>query len=206
MEAVQVVIDASKHVPAKADVHVWMMFEGGDMVRVFPTSSEDPGTHFRSKVACRMEHLCSSQTLPMAGTPTLVQSPILSTHPAGSKYLPLSDLKLAAAARILSPHAPQSYPLSPADFRVYQLLGQGAQGTVSLVQYERNGLFYALKAIKKSALKPHHFAFAFQEQAILKELVGCAFFLQLRGSFEDDEYFYLLTVSLFCSLLYTVSD
>ena len=108
----------------------------------------------------------------------------------------MPEFKLAAAARLLSPASQQMPKLSADDFEVFQLVGAGAQGMVSLALYKPNGRFYGLKMTAKASLHPRQLAFAFQEQAILKELEGCPWFVQLRGSFEDSEYLYLVTVRL----------
>ncbi|TBU21425.1 kinase-like protein [Dichomitus squalens] len=175
MEAVQVVADASKHVPAGVDVHVKLVFKGGDIV------------------ACQVEHLGAQHSVPLgvSGTSTLVHRTPEGTPRLRPQDLSVSDLKLTTASRILG--SPRSPGLTTRDFRVYHILGCGAQGTVSLVQHLVNGRFYALKATKKSALKPTHYAFVFQEQTILKSVSGSPWFPHLRGSFEDSENLYLLT-------------
>ncbi|PIL27275.1 transporter [Ganoderma sinense ZZ0214-1] len=175
MEAVQVIADASQHVPSGIDVHVKIKFNGGDLV------------------ACEVEHLSANRYLSggVPGPSTLVyRSPGKAPRPSPQE-LSVSDLKITAASRILKP--PQSPSLSTQDFRVYQLIGSGAQGAVFLVQHLRNGRFYALKAIRKAVLKPSHFPFVFQEQVILKSVAGSPWFAHLRGSFEDHKNFYLLT-------------
>ncbi|KAI1781669.1 kinase-like protein [Ganoderma leucocontextum] len=175
MEAVQVIADASQHVPSGIDVHVKIKFNGGDLV------------------ACQVEHLSANQhhSRAVSGMSTLVYRSPGETPRLSPRELSVSDLKLTAASRILKPS--QTPGLSTVDFRVYQLIGSGAQGAVFLVQHLKNGRFYALKVIKKSVLKPSHFPFVFQEQVILKSVAGSPWFAHLRGSFEDDKNFYLLT-------------
>ncbi|KAI0746477.1 kinase-like domain-containing protein [Daedaleopsis nitida] len=174
IEAVQVVVDASKHVPKEVEVHVQMVFNAaGEMMR------------------CKVEHIHASSVNGFSAASTLINSsPASSAYPSASKDLPVSDLKLAAAARIL---APTSAPLSLDDFLPFQLLGAGGQGSVMLVNHLPNGQFYALKVMKKSTLKAENYAFAFQEQAILKQLVGSPWCLQLQASFEDTDNLYLVT-------------
>ena len=65
---------------------------------------------------------------------------------------------------------------------------------MSLVQYLPNGSLYALKTIAKCTVSDENSPLIFQEQAILKELEGSRFTPRLRGSFEDDRNFYLMTV------------
>ncbi|KAM5543737.1 hypothetical protein V8D89_002354 [Ganoderma adspersum] len=175
MEAVQVIADASEHVPSGIDVHVKIKFNGGDLV------------------ACEVEHLSANQRHPQgaSGTSTLVYRSPGETPRLSPQELSVSELKLTAASRILN--TPQSLGLSTRDFRVYQLIGSGAQGAVFLVQHLKNGRFYALKAIRKSVLKPSHFPFVFQEQLILRSVAGSPWFAHLRGSFEDHKNFYLVT-------------
>ncbi len=137
----------------------------------------------------------------LAGSPatctTLVQR--ISSHSVGAvsgKYLPIPEFKLAAAARLLAAPSRRTVApkLSAEDFQIFQLVGSGAQGTVALALYKPNGRFYGLKMTYKKSLSPRQLAFAFQEQAILEQLEGCPWFIQLRGSFEDSKYLYLVTV------------
>ena len=118
----------------------------------------------------------------------------LSVVPVSAKYLPVTEFKLVAAARLLTPPVQKKPKLRAEDFQIFQVVGAGAQGMVCLALYKPNGRFYALKMIAKVAMHPHQVAFAFQEQAILKQLEGCQWFIQLRGSFEDRDYMYLVTV------------
>ncbi|TFK83791.1 kinase-like protein [Polyporus arcularius HHB13444] len=184
IEAIQVVVDASKHAQAEVDVHVRMWFgEGGEMI------------------GCHLEQLFAlSPSMALASSPatctTLVQR--ISSHSVGAvsgKYLPIPEFKLAAAARLLAAPSRQIVApnLSAEDFQIFQLVGSGAQGTVALALYKPNGRFYGLKMTYKKSLSPRQLAFAFQEQAILKQLEGCPWFIQLRGSFEDSKYLYLVT-------------
>ncbi|KAI8970636.1 kinase-like domain-containing protein [Trametes punicea] len=177
IEAVQLVAEASKHVRPDENVHVKMIFdEAGEMT------------------ACNVERFKPKDPLGVSTASTLVEKPGMPASliiPTFSKALPLADLKRAAAARV-APANPAPI-LRAGDFRVFQVLGRGGQGTVLLVQYRGDGLFYALKAMKKSALKLREYPFTFLEQDVMKELAGNHFFAQLKASFEDDEHFYLLT-------------
>ncbi|KAI0695565.1 kinase-like domain-containing protein [Cerioporus squamosus] len=143
-------------------------------------------------IACHLEQLSPMSSFACT---TLVQcSPAQSVVSVACKYLPVPAFKLEAAARLLSPRSPQTRPqLSADNFQIFQVVGAGAQGTVSLALFKPNGRFYGLKMIKKAALGAHQLAFAFQEQAILKSLEGCPWVVQLRGSFEDSKYLYLVT-------------
>ena len=202
MEAVQVIADASQHVPSGIDVHVKIKFNGGDLVSRLSAIPRYSSWYRCSlldlQVACQVEHLSANQhhSRGVAGSSTLVyrspdETPRLSPSP---RELSVSDLKLTAASRILT--SPSTPGLSTADFRVYQLIGSGAQGAVFLVQHLKNGRFYALKAIRKSVLKQSHFPFIFQEQVILKSVAGSPWFAHLRASFEDSKNFYLVTVRI----------
>ncbi|KAI0666420.1 kinase-like domain-containing protein, partial [Trametes maxima] len=92
------------------------------------------------------------------------------------------------------------YSLATADFRIGMSLGEGGQGSVSLVAYRANARLYALKAIKKRTENAHRRsenAWVFQEQDIMRRLArgmsGCPFFVELRASFEDERNLYLVT-------------
>ncbi|KAI0644049.1 kinase-like domain-containing protein [Trametes meyenii] len=79
-------------------------------------------------------------------------------------------------------------------------LGEGGQGSVSLVAYRADARLYALKAIKKRTENAHRRsenAWVFQEQDIMRRLArrvsGCPFFVELLASFEDERNLYLVT-------------
>lgn len=80
------------------------------------------------------------------------------------------------------------------DFRVVGELGEGGQASVYLVQERATERLYALKAAEKSEY-PEMNELMFREQAVLESIAGSPWFLSLKASFEDDEYFFLLTVS-----------
>ena len=84
--------------------------------------------------------------------------------------------------------------LSTEQFLVVGLLGKGAQGNVYLVKHRSKMVFYALKAIPKSAGKNDQYANLFAEQFALRMLAGDPRFVNLQGSFQDDSFFYILTV------------
>ncbi|KAI0635393.1 kinase-like domain-containing protein [Trametes polyzona] len=79
------------------------------------------------------------------------------------------------------------------DFRIIRVLGEGGQGFVSLVQERATDRLYALKAINKQTLEKKDFPTVFVEQDVMKRLAGNPFYTALKGSFEDEDYFFLLT-------------
>ncbi|KAI0777408.1 kinase-like domain-containing protein [Trametes elegans] len=83
--------------------------------------------------------------------------------------------------------------LTVEDFRIIRVLGEGGQGMVSLVQDKATDKLYALKAIKKHTLQTKDLPTVFVEQNIMKTLSGSPFFTSLKGSFEDEDHFFLLT-------------
>ncbi|EIW56067.1 kinase-like protein [Trametes versicolor FP-101664 SS1] len=78
------------------------------------------------------------------------------------------------------------------DFQVVGELGEGGQASVYLVQERATERLYALKAAEKSEY-PEMNELMFREQAVLESIAGSPWFLSLKASFEDDEYFFLLT-------------
>ncbi|EJF61590.1 kinase-like protein [Dichomitus squalens LYAD-421 SS1] len=86
-----------------------------------------------------------------------------------------------------------SETLSTQQLLVLSLLGKGAQGNVYLVKHRSKMVFYALKTIPKSTDKNGHYANLFAEQFALKMVAGDPRFVNLQGSFQDDECFYILT-------------
>ncbi|PIL27131.1 transporter [Ganoderma sinense ZZ0214-1] len=83
--------------------------------------------------------------------------------------------------------------LSMDQFLVLCLLGKGAQGDVYLVKHRAKMVFYALKAVPKSATKNGYYGNLFAEQFALKVVAGDPRFVNLQGTFQDDKYFYILT-------------
>ncbi|KAI0353323.1 kinase-like protein [Trametes cingulata] len=203
IEAVQLVAEASKLVPAQENVHVKMEFnEAGEMVackvdRYKVDQSE--AARDLSTTSTLVEKSPSPRAAAVdtdtAATTALTKpaSPVLPTF---SQAVPVADLKRAAAAR-LSPHSafpsPAPSRFCAADFRVIKLLGRGGQGTVLLVEWLGDGRLYALKALKKEGLRLRDYRLAFHEQDTMRALVGNLFFAQLKASFQDDEHFYLLS-------------
>ena len=84
---------------------------------------------------------------------------------------------------------------STADLRVIRALGNGAFGTVLLVQDRETEELLALKSIPKHTIETKSYANVFAEQDVLKRLAGKQGLLSLRASFEDDFFFHFLTVS-----------
>lgn len=162
-------------------------------------------------MACNVARYKDEAEFGLSTTATLVGSPELSpclargkptspllTRTPFTQALPVADVKRAAAARINQATGPPPVQrLGTSDFRVLRVLGHGGQGTVLLVEYLSSGRLYALKMIKKQGLRLKEYRLAFQEQDASKLLAGNPWCAQLKGSFEDEEYFYLLSVSRF---------
>ncbi|KAI0367265.1 kinase-like protein [Pilatotrama ljubarskyi] len=79
------------------------------------------------------------------------------------------------------------------DFRIIRILGEGGQGMVSLVEDLVTRKLYALKAISKHMVLTQDLPTVFVEQDVMKTLSGNPFFTSLKGSFEDEDHFFLLT-------------
>ena len=143
IETVQVIADASKHVPAGADVHVRMLFDtDGDMVRLRAS------LNFLASRLCPAQFIWDFQRIEVSSssTQTATESSLIhyGTQLASTKFLEVADCKLHAASRIARPL--RALPaITTADLKSYRLLGEGGQGSVSLVQYMPNGRLYALK-------------------------------------------------------------
>ncbi|KAI0827178.1 kinase-like domain-containing protein [Trametes gibbosa] len=191
IEAIQLIAEACMNVPTDEEVHIKMVFtETGEMM------------------ACNLARYKDEAALGLSTTATLVESPELSpclalgkpNSPLLSAFtqaLPVADVKRAAAARLTqTPGLSPVQSLSTADFRVMRILGHGGQGKVLLVDYLPAGRLYALKMIKKQGMPLKDYRLAFQEQDASKVLAGNPWCAQLKASFEDEEYFYLL--SKFC--------
>ncbi|KAI0646064.1 kinase-like domain-containing protein [Trametes meyenii] len=186
IEAVQLVVEASKGVSVDEDVHVKLVFD-------------DAG----ELVSGEVDRYKTEVSTGLSATSTLVeQSPVLPAYTGGGKRgdspsltacslaLPVIEFKRAAASRVDPASAHQ---LSTADFRPIKVLGRGGQGTVLLVQYAGDGRLYALKAQEKKRMEIREYAFVFGEQDAMRRVVGDARSAQLKASWEDKEYFYLLT-------------
>ncbi|KAI0354057.1 kinase-like protein [Trametes cingulata] len=79
------------------------------------------------------------------------------------------------------------------DLRIIRILGEGGQGMVSLVEDLVTKKLYALKAISKHMVQTQDLPTVFVEQDIMKTLSGNPFFTSLKGSFEDEDHFFILT-------------
>ena len=103
----------------------------------------------------------------------------------------------------------QEHPntLSIASFKLLRLVGRGAFGRVYLAKNIRNDRIYALKVIKKRALKGN-FGLIVSEQEVMKKLVESEsdFLLPLEASFHDTENFYLVTVCFFSQIFQGISS
>ena len=92
------------------------------------------------------------------------------------------------------------------EFEPLKQIGKGGHGTVYFVKHKTTASTFALKAIQKMRIKPKSLHRIFQEQAIMKRLVGNAWFLSLEASFQDTQNFFFLTVSsLFIVLSYSMT-
>lgn len=67
-----------------------------------------------------------------------------------------------------------------------------------LVEDTVSGETLVMKAVEKKSFKEDDCLAVYAEQHILKKLSGNPFFTELKGSFEDTRYFYLLMVN--CTL------
>ncbi|KAI9068834.1 kinase-like protein [Trametes sanguinea] len=164
--------------------------------------------------ACKMEHLEVATAAPAAlsNATTLVGSPMPSKptsplaaandlsqdEPADSSSCPTVvsrvDIPLTAPATLkIAAHAPAKRALKTEDFRMIRVLGEGGQGLVMLVQDRLTDKLYALKAIKKHRLQTQDLPTVFVEQNVMMTLAGRPLFTSLKGSFEDEDHFFLLT-------------
>ncbi|KAI0674067.1 kinase-like domain-containing protein [Trametes maxima] len=185
IEAVQLVVEASKGVSVDEDVHVKLVFN-------------DVG----ELVSGGVDRYTTDAPVGLSATSTLVeQSPVLSPRASGAKVtsptltasslaLPVAEFKRAAASRV---NPTSAHQLSTSDFRPIKVLGRGGQGTVLLVQYAGDGRLYALKAQEKKRMEIGEYAFVFGEQDVMRRVAGDGRCAQLKASWEDKEYFYLLT-------------
>ncbi|CDO70434.1 hypothetical protein BN946_scf184999.g75 [Trametes cinnabarina] len=199
-------------------VHVRMIFdENGEMVSARRGLSLSLKLEVGAQTSCKLEHLevAKAAPAPLSNATTLVGSPMPSkpvsptavpedvsqNEPADSSFFATIVARVgvpvtAASAKIVkipaSSPAPARRLLKVEDFCVIRVLGEGGQGLVSLVQDKITGNLYALKAIKKHRLQTRDLPTVFVEQDILKTLVGRPFFTSLKGSFEDEDYFFLL--------------
>ncbi|PIL30901.1 transporter [Ganoderma sinense ZZ0214-1] len=131
--------------------------------------------------------------------------------PRGKKSLPFSQLyrrcsstpALSATPRnerhvdnqSTDPPRPFNTPdrlLHAKDFKQIKLLGHGSGGVVVLVEDTVSGETLVMKVIEKKSFKGKDRLAVYAEQHMLKKLSGNPFFTELKGSFEDTRYFYLL--------------
>ncbi|KAJ3486242.1 hypothetical protein NLI96_g4384 [Meripilus lineatus] len=91
--------------------------------------------------------------------------------------------------------APLSSPtsLSVDDFVAKAFLGKGAFGEVYRVEHKVSHKEYALKVISKENLRLSNYPTIFEEQRIMKLLSGTDHTINLIASFQDTDYFYILT-------------
>ncbi|KAI0651324.1 kinase-like domain-containing protein [Trametes meyenii] len=135
-------------------------------------------------------------------SPTPSNATTLVGSPNPSHAVTVCEAKPEVVAPPASEDAPKSVSAdgpSPAAralninaFRLLRFLGGGGQGQVWLVEHIATKKLYALKAMNKSAIGEAHYSSAFVEQDVMKLLSGDAFFNSLKGSFEDDEFFFVL--------------
>lgn len=78
------------------------------------------------------------------------------------------------------------------DFAILGVLGKGGQGTIYRALHKPSNTRVALKRIKKDPVSE---ILTPREQECLRRLVNADGILELYGSFHDQEYFYLVTVS-----------
>ncbi len=81
------------------------------------------------------------------------------------------------------------------DFVAKKFLGSGAFGAVYLVECKVSKKAYALKVIGKENLRLSQYDTIFEEQRIMKTTARSDRAVSLKGSFQDSDNFYILTVS-----------
>ena len=98
----------------------------------------------------------------------------------------------------LEPEMERPNTLSIASFKLIRTIGRGAFGRVYLAKNVHNEKLYALKVIKKKALKGN-LGLVVTEQEVMRKLVESEndFLLPLEASFHDSVNFYLVTVRFF---------
>ena len=96
------------------------------------------------------------------------------------------------------PEVERPNTLSIASFTLFRTIGRGAFGRVYLAKNVHNEKLYALKVIKKKALKGN-LGLVATEQEVMRKLVESEndFLLPLEASFHDSVNFYLVTVRFF---------
>ncbi|OSD03735.1 kinase-like protein [Trametes coccinea BRFM310] len=160
---------------------------------------------------CKMEHLQVAKAAPAAlsNATTLVGSPMPSKpaspsvaddlsqdEPADSSSCStvVSNIDIPPTATVkIAAQAAAKRTLKADDFRIIRVLGEGGQGLVMLVQDKLTDKLFALKAIKKHRLQTQDLPTVFVEQNVMMTLAGRPLFTSLKGSFEDEDHFFLLT-------------
>lgn len=89
----------------------------------------------------------------------------------------------------------QTKSLKLDDLEPIKQIGRGGHGQIYLVKHKDTESPLALKVIRKAHARSRSLEHAFEEQSIMKSLVGNPWFLSLKGSFQDTENFFMLTVS-----------
>ncbi|OJT10987.1 Serine/threonine-protein kinase AtPK1/AtPK6 [Trametes pubescens] len=188
-----------KDLPTSVDVHVRMDFDenGNLVVRAVE--------HLRDNEASPTP----SDDLTLVGTPSMLSDKpeLVDAHTVTNSPATLMDPIAASSPPPSSPHLAASCPFegevveeSPSavhtvtsdDFQLLSQLGEGGQGAVFLVQERATERLYALKVAEKNA-HPAINEMMFREQEVLESIAGSPWFLSLKASFEDDQYFFLLT-------------
>ena len=143
----------------------------------------------------------NSRTAPSGGTSEG------KTFPFPERYQPSSSTSVLSATSRNEPRTnnhfmdttrPRVAPiriLRTKDFKQIKLLGHGSGGIVVLVEDTVNGDILVMKAIEKKSFKGDDRLGIYAEQHTLRKLSGNPSFTELRGSFEDTRYFYLLMVN-----------
>lgn len=88
----------------------------------------------------------------------------------------------------------KSHRLYHSDFNEEFYIGAGAWGFVHLARHRATGTRVAIKSVKKDKIKGKE-GQLLREQAALRAVTGQKGVLDLLGSFQDDGYFYFVTVS-----------
>ena len=124
------------------------------------------------------------------------QSPPIS-QPNILSVCPVADFQVNPTAPICYDfHSPTpKRQISFKDFAIIRLLGKGGTGKVFLALDMKTDKQFALKVIPKADLTPARATRIFEEQRIMLSLKGCPWVSSLKGSFEDTNNFYMLTVS-----------
>lgn len=124
-------------------------------------------------------------------SPTIIsRSPALLTGTTAVSYSPSPP-----STPILAVVNSTALIISIDDFVAKKFLGSGAFGAVYLVECKVSKKAYALKVIGKENLRLSQYDTIFEEQRIMKTITGSDRTVSLKGSFQDSDNFYILTVS-----------